>query len=146
MSAIFVDTNVLLYAAGNAPSERRKSATARRVLKEENVALSAQVIQEFYWVATRPNKLALTHREAMDFIEVWKTFRFQATTLGIIEDALFLCDEFRVSYWDAAIIAAARHLNCEMIYSEDLSDGQDYGGVIVVNPFRSTNHSRKLNG
>lgn len=142
MSTIFVDTNVLLYAAGNAPSERRKSATARRVLKQEDVALSAQVIQEFYWVATRPNKLALTHREAMDFIDVWKTFRFQATTLGI--DALFLCDEFRVGYWDAAIIAAARHLNCELIYSEDLSDGHDYGGVLVVNPFRSTIRSREL--
>jgi predicted nucleic acid-binding protein len=82
MSAAFVDTNVLLYAAGNAPAERPKSAMARRLLKDEEIALSAQVIQEFYWVATRPNKLALTHDEAMAFIDVWKMFPFQATTLG----------------------------------------------------------------
>ena len=135
MAAAFVDTNILLYAAGNAPSERAKSAIARRILKNDKVALSAQVIQEFYWVATRPNKLALTHDEAMAFIEVWKMFSFQATTLGIVEDALFLCDQFRISYWDAAIVAAARHLNCKTLYTEDLTDGQDYGGVIVVNPF-----------
>jgi len=137
MAAAFVDTNILLYAAGNAPSERVKSATARRILKDDEVALSAQVIQEFYWVATRPNKLALTHDEAMAFIEVWKMFPFQATTLGIVEDALFLCDQFRISYWDSAIVAAARHLNCRTLYTEDLADGQDYGGVIVVNPFLS---------
>jgi len=135
MAAAFVDTNILLYAAGNAPSERAKSAMARRILKDDEVALSAQVIQEFYWVATRPNKLALTHDEAMAFIEVWKMFPFQAITLGMVEDALFLCDEFRISYWDAAIVAAARHLNCKTLYTEDLSDRQDYGGVIVLNPF-----------
>jgi predicted nucleic acid-binding protein len=135
MSAAFVDTNVLLYAAGNAPAERPKSAMARHLLKDEEIALSAQVIQEFYWVATRPNKLALTHDEAMAFIDVWKMFPFQATTLGIVEDALFLCDQLRISYWDAAIVAAARHLNCKTLYTEDLTDRQNYGGVIVVNPF-----------
>jgi predicted nucleic acid-binding protein len=42
---------------------------------------------------------------------------------------------FKVSYWDAAIIAAAQELGCGFIYSEDFSDGQDYDGVKVVNPF-----------
>jgi predicted nucleic acid-binding protein len=77
----------------------------------------------------------MTHDEAMAFINAWKLFPFQATTLGIIEDALFLCDQFRISYWDGAIIAAARHLNCDTLYTEDLNDGQDYEGVTAVNPF-----------
>jgi predicted nucleic acid-binding protein len=135
MAVAFVDTNILLYAAGNAASERAKSNTARRILRDEEVALSAQVIQEFYWVATRPNKLGLTHDEAMAFIDVWKLFPFQPITLGVVEDALFLSDQFRISYWDAAIVAAARHLNCERLYTEDLNDGQDYEGVTAVNPF-----------
>lgn len=137
MAAIFVDTNILLYAAGNAPSEREKSAVARRILKYEEVALSAQVLQEFYWVATRPNKLALTHREATAFIDVWKMFPVQAISLNVVEDALLLCQEFRISYWDAAIVAAARHLDCQTLYTEDLQDGQDYSGVKAVNPFLS---------
>jgi len=134
-AVVFVDTNILLYAAGNTASERAKTRIARLIITEEEVALSAQVIQEFYWVATRPNKLALTHDQAMAFIDVWKMFPFQPTTLGVIEDALFLSQQFRISYWDAAVVAAARHLNCATLYTEDLNDGQDYEGVTARNPF-----------
>jgi predicted nucleic acid-binding protein len=42
---------------------------------------------------------------------------------------------FQLSYWDAAIIEASRALGCTHVLSEDLSDGQDYGGVQVTNPF-----------
>lgn len=42
---------------------------------------------------------------------------------------------FNVSYWDAAIIEAARESGCTELLSEDLSNGQDYNGVTVVNPF-----------
>lgn len=135
MAAAFVDTNILLYAAGNARAERAKSVIAREILRNEEVSLSTQVLQEFYWVATRPHKLALTHAEAVAFIDVWKMFRVQAISLGIVEDALFLCRDFRISYWDAAIIAAARHLDCETLFTEDLSHGTNYGGVTALNPF-----------
>jgi predicted nucleic acid-binding protein len=43
---------------------------------------------------------------------------------------------FQLSYWDAAIIEASRVLGCTEVLSEDLKDGQDYGGVRVTNPFR----------
>lgn len=135
MSASFVDANVLLYAASNLPSEKMKSAEARRIVRYEDIVLSAQVLQEFYWVSTRPNKLALTHDEAAQFIDIWKMFPVQSITLGIVEDALFLCRKFHLSYWDAAIVAAARHMNCETLYTEDLANGQDYDGVIALNPF-----------
>jgi predicted nucleic acid-binding protein len=42
----------------------------------------------------------------------------------------------QLSYWDAAIIEASRAMGCTHVLSEDLSDGQDYGGVRVTNPFR----------
>lgn len=135
MAETFVDTNVLLYAASNAPAERVKSEEARRIVKDEDIALSVQVLQEFYWVSTRPNKLALTHNEAVRFIETWKMFPVQSISLGIVEEALLLCSRFRLSYWDAAIVAAARHMNCETLLTEDLAHGQDYDGVTVLNPF-----------
>ena len=138
MPETFVDTNVLLYAVSNAPAERLKSAEARRIVRNEDIALSAQVLQEFYWVSTRPNKLALTHDEAVKFIDTWKMFPVQSISLGIVEEALFLCRKFHLSYWDAAIVAAARHMSCETLYTEDLAHGQDFDGVTVVNPFRKT--------
>ena len=50
--------------------------------------------------------------------------------------ALDARQRFQLSYWDAAIIEASRALGCTHVLSEDLSDGQDYGGVQVTNPFR----------
>jgi predicted nucleic acid-binding protein len=137
MAAIFVDTNILLYAASNLPSESVKSETARNILRHEDLALSTQVLQEFYWVSTRPNKLAFSHAEAVAFIETCKMFPVQPISLGVVDDALFLCERFGISYWDAAIIAAARHMNCTTLYTEDLAHGQDYEGVIAMNPFHN---------
>lgn len=135
MPGTFVDTNVLLYAAANHPSELEKTRTARALVRSEDLVLSTQVLQEFYWVATRPNKLGLSHAEAMAFMDVWKLFRVQPVNLHTVEDALELCQGFQISYWDAAILAAARQSDCDRLLSEDLSHGQDYGGVRVVNPF-----------
>jgi predicted nucleic acid-binding protein len=42
---------------------------------------------------------------------------------------------FRISYWDAAILEAARSMGCDEVISEDLNDGQDYAGVTAQNPF-----------
>jgi predicted nucleic acid-binding protein len=55
----------------------------------------------------------------------------------LFEEATGIQQRFQISYWDAAIVAAAKRLNCGALYSEDLSDGQSYDGVRVVNPFRS---------
>jgi predicted nucleic acid-binding protein len=43
---------------------------------------------------------------------------------------------FGISYWDAAIIEAARSLGCSELLTEDLQDRQDFGGINAVNPFR----------
>ena len=50
--------------------------------------------------------------------------------------AVDLHQRFQVSYWDAAILAAAKRLGCHTVFSEDMNDGQSYDGVTVVNPFR----------
>jgi predicted nucleic acid-binding protein len=50
--------------------------------------------------------------------------------------ALATRQQFGISYWDAAILEAGRALGCDVVLSEDLSDGEDYAGVRVENPFR----------
>ena len=44
---------------------------------------------------------------------------------------------YGISYWDGAIVAAAERLKAAILYTEDLSHGQRYGSVVVVNPFLS---------
>ena len=55
MSA-FVDTNVLLYSISRDPGERRKQEIAVALLQRDDLALSVQVLQEFYVQATRRSR------------------------------------------------------------------------------------------
>ena len=132
----FVDTNVLLHAVSTATDERQKARMARELLESEDLALSVQVLQEFYVQATRRRKsVGLTHEQAMRLIEAFLRFPVQETTVSLVRASPDAKDRFRISYWDAAIIEAARALGCDTVLSEDLSCGCDYGGVTVENPF-----------
>ena len=134
----FVDTNILLYFASTAVEDEPKSRVARSLLEEDDLALSVQVIQEFYVQATRPSRQdPLKHEDAMLLIESWSRFPIQEIDFGIVLAALATKQRYQVSYWDAAIIEAARAAGCAVVLSEDLSCGQDYGGVRVINPFRT---------
>jgi predicted nucleic acid-binding protein len=44
---------------------------------------------------------------------------------------------YQISFWDALVIQAAQTAGADVLYSEDLSDGQRYGSVKVENPFKS---------
>ena len=133
----FVDTNVLLYAISHDPDEREKAARANEILDGREVALSTQVLQEFYVQATRPSRPSpLTHAQATGFVESLLGFPVVPITTELVLRAMAIGDRFRLSYWDAAILEACRSLNCEVVLSEDLSDGTDYDGVCVENPFR----------
>jgi predicted nucleic acid-binding protein len=135
----FVDTNVLLYAVSTAPREAAKARVARRLLEADDLALSVQVLQEFYVQATRGDRTSrLTHEQAALLIESWLRFPVQETTVALVQAALETKRRHRLSYWDAAIIEAARLLECETLLSEDLAHSRDYDGIRVTNPFRSS--------
>lgn len=135
----FVDTNVLIYAALRDPQEERKQRIANDLLKREDLALSTQVLQEFFHQTTRPHRTAqLSAVEAIDFLApLIARCPVQPTTLDLFQEAVDICRRFQISYWDAAILAAARRMACDAVYSEDLNDQQDYAGLRVINPFSS---------
>ena len=131
-----VDTNVLLYAVSRRDEEAPKKARAVETLKEPDLALSVQVLQEFYYQATRTQgPAALTHGQAMEFLSLFEGLPVQEITVDLFRRATGIELDFGVSYWDAAILAAAKVLGCEAVYSEDLSHLQDYDGLRVINPF-----------
>ena len=81
--------------------------------------------------ASRP----LSASQALEWIEQWAAFPCQAIDRQLVQIAIVLSARYAISYWDAAILAAAEVLGCHTVYSEDLNDGQQYGRVRVVNPF-----------
>jgi predicted nucleic acid-binding protein len=132
----FVDANVLLYAISRDPEEQAKADRANQLLASRNLGLSVQVLQEFYVQATRESRAdRLTHEQAAALVDSFRRFPVQETTIGIVLSAISTRQRFDISYWDATILEAAGALGCDVVLSEDLSDGQDYGGVRVENPF-----------
>lgn len=132
----FVDTNILLYAISRDPDEQAKAKLANEILAAREVALSVQVLQEFYVQATRDTRVnRLTDEQARGLVESFQRFPVQETTVEVMRAAMSTKELFQISYWDAAILEAARALGCKVVLSDDLSDGQDYAGVRVANPF-----------
>jgi predicted nucleic acid-binding protein len=69
-------------------------------------------------------------------LTAWTRFKVQEITLSILNSALEIKAAHGFSYWDSAIIAAARALGCRELYSEDMGHGREVEGVVIVNPFR----------
>ena len=68
----FLDTNILVYAISRRAEDAKKAAVARALIQPTGQAVSLQVLQEFYRVATHPKKLGYTHDEAVAFCDGWR--------------------------------------------------------------------------
>jgi predicted nucleic acid-binding protein len=133
----FLDTNILLYSISRDPTEAAKRRRAIDLLDRDDGALSVQVLQEFYVQATRPTRTdPLPHDIASGLIRTWTRFQVQEVNLPILFAAFEIKWAHGLSYWDSAIVAAARALGCGELYTEDMSDGSRIDGVAIVNPFR----------
>src|SRR5262245_4572672 len=134
----FIDTNILLYAASKAPADAAKKAVAREALSRPEIAFSAQVMQEVYAAAVTKQLLQMTHDEAVAVLDSLGAFPVCPISRELVLRAIEVKRRHHISYWDAAIVTAAQQLGCKTIYSEDLSHGQEYECVRVVNPFSSS--------
>jgi len=139
----FVDTNVLLYAISADPKEAEKARRAKQILMHEDYGVSAQVLQEFFVNSTRKIKVPLQDREALEFIQIVSQAPVVPIDLELVLEAVGYKARFQLSYWDAAIVAAARALGAKVLYTEDLNHGQIYDGVTAENPFRGGRQARR---
>ena len=107
--SVFLDTNVLLYAVSKAPAETEKAKVALGLLDRTDAVLSTQVLQEFYVQATRASRSdALSHEEAALLMDSWLRFRVMPVTVELVFAALATKERWGLSYWDSAILEAAR--------------------------------------
>ena len=93
-------------------------------------------MQKFYAAAVRKQRLQMTHEEAVAVLRSLGAFPVCSISRDLVLRAIDVTSH-HISYWDAAIITAAQELGCEIIYSKDLSHGQEYDGGRVINPFPS---------
>lgn len=131
----FFDTNVLVYAAVGTGKDEPKRKRAMELVETTDFGTSAQVLQEFFVTVVRKVSRPISTVEALDWIEQWTAFPCQTIDHQLVRIAIEQSERFAISYWDAAILAAAEALGTDTVYSEDLSHGQRYGRVRVINPF-----------
>jgi len=68
-------------------------------------------------------------------IHSWKRYPVVEISVELMEGALVAKQRWQLSYWDSLILEAARISGSDELLSEDLNHGQNYGGVVVRNPF-----------
>lgn len=132
---VFFDTNILVYAAAGTGKDERKKKRALELIESEDFGTSAQVLQEFFVTVVKKASRPLSAAQALEWIEQWVAFPCLAVDHQLVRIAVEQSERYMISYWDAAILAAAKALGSHTVYSEDLNHGQRYGGVQVINPF-----------
>jgi len=134
---IFIDTNILVYA--NDPSDRKKNRIARQAILEgiqkENIAISTQVISEFYVTVTRKILTKMSSEAAKQEIRLLRTIEIDEIDYHSILSAINISVQHQLSFWDSLIITSAKKLDCQVIYSEDMNSGQTIENIQIVNPF-----------
>ena len=132
----FFDTNVLVYAASTSAEDARKRNTALDLIRTKDFGLSAQVLQEFYVTVTRKFRVPLEPSAATALLEFYRELPLALIDYPLITSGIEVSLRYGISYWDGTVVAAAESLGATVLYTEDLSHGQRYGSVRVVNPFR----------
>jgi predicted nucleic acid-binding protein len=133
---VFLDTNVLVYA--HEPSLGIKHDRARALIDKlwntGDGVLSTQVLQELCVSLRRKMAKPWTVEETRDLILDYMDWQIVVNTPDSVIEALSMETRYQISFWDALIIHAAESSGAAILYSEELSDGQSYGSVRVVNP------------
>lgn len=134
-SLCFVDTNVLLYAVDdNSPAKRD---TAERLIaqlhREQRGVVSTQVMLELAHNLAR--KLKVSKGTAALMTAAYARWRVVPADAHLVLKALARAAESQLSVWDAMVVEAAILAGAQTLYTEDLTHGQRFGVLAVVNPF-----------
>jgi predicted nucleic acid-binding protein len=132
---VFVDTNVLIYALDSTDRKKQQAAKAWRInlWDGQTGRVSYQVLQEFYAQVTRkwPSFREAARAEVRDLL-TWRPVSIDAV---LLKRSWEVQDRYQLLFWDSLIVAAAKSASCRFLLTEDLQSGQDFDGLLVVNPF-----------
>lgn len=137
MTAVFLDTNILVYARDfdDVPRHRRARGLMS-ALHLRRTVISTQVLSEYANVMTHPSKLAHDPALVATFVEkIEADLTVVHVTPETVVRALAARARWQLSYYDAQIWASAALAGVPIVLSEDFTDGLVLGPVRFVNPF-----------
>lgn len=134
MRGSFLDTNIIIYSIGNDKEKRQRSIQ----LLSQNPILSVQVLNETANTLLRKFKMSVQDVQA-----ITKTLSQECQIEPLTESTHFLALDIKARYqfslYDSLIVATALTAKCNILYSEDMQDGQIiHEQMQIINPFNST--------
>ena len=137
MAPSLFDTNVLVYATLDQDvAKKRVAATlVMNAIASQAFVISSQILKEYANTLIRKSDRA--PQVVYEDVRRLSPFVAVADTPDLVLRALDLRRIYALQFFDALIIAGAERANCDTVYSEDMTDGERYGNVTVVNPFKA---------
>ena len=135
----FIDSNVFIYSVDHREPIKQSIANDlfRSLAIEGAVVICYQVIQEFFNWALVKSPVKMTAEEARYYLATaFRPLQLVPPSFALVSDAIRLQEHYRLSWYDGLIVAAAQQAGCDILYSEDLQHGQQFGTVTVRDPFR----------
>jgi len=136
---VFVDASILIYSEDGADRAKQQAALAwLTVLWRRGLGrTSTQVLNEFYLLATRKIQPPMPAGDARAEVRRYALWQPWQTDHATVESAWAVESRYGLHYRDSLVVAAAQHLGCRYLLSENLAHEQHYGGVQVINPFKT---------
>ena len=134
---VFFDSNVLVYIAIKQDAAKKKVAIqlVASAIENQSGYISLQVLREVANCMFKKSNDSIEHiRETLSGFDALDCLD---ESRDLLDRAIEIKDEYGIQFYDAMIVAAAEAAGCETLYSEDMGDGQIYGGTLIVNPFKN---------
>ena len=134
---VFFDSNVLVYIAIKQDAAKKKVAIqlVASAIENQSGYISLQVLREVANCMFKKSNDSIEHiRETLSGFDALDCLD---ESRDLLDRAIEIKDEYGIQFYDAMIVAAAEAAGCETLYSEDMGDGQIYGGILIVNPFKN---------
>ena len=134
---VFFDSNVLVYIAINQDAAKKKVAIqlVASAIENQSGYISLQVLREVANCMFKKSNDSIEHiRETLSGFDALDCLD---ESRDLLDRAIEIKDEYGIQFYDALIVAAAEAAGCETLYSEDMGDGQKYGGILIMNPFKN---------
>ncbi len=131
---LFVDTNILVYAHDRDAGERHQAARAlvKKLWTElKPPSVSVQVLQEFYVNLMRKS---VPEKEASAAVQDYLNWYIVDNDRNLLTSGIEERLRYKLSLWDGLILAAARRAGANVLWTEDFNTGQDYDGILAVDP------------
>lgn len=136
--SVFVDSTTILYTFDRRDPAKNATCTAwlNHLLVSGQLRMNLQVLNETYAVVSRKPHFHEARPFIRGFIDAHLTWCEGMIDIEIVRSAWALQDRHGIQFWDSILLVSANAAGCTHFLSEDLNDGQNYGGVVAVNPFR----------